>query len=167
MKQYTGIHELDDILHRLETTRDRDDYEDVRRELAMISPDYFDELCELYDSDSYYNFDIVASLIGQKSRRAMALFEKAIKDKDQYTRWAAALALSKFRSRKASTLLVEALKDRAQFVKGTAVDAMSRFRDPRAIPQLEKIINSKHLQKSAPGIVRSAKKSLKACRGSR
>ena len=167
MKSYTGVNELDVILHRLTVTHDRDAYEDLRRELAEIAPGYVSELNRLYDSDSYYRFNIVGCLIGQRSKQAMELFEKAIRDKDQYTRWAAALGLSKSRSRKASALLVAALKDRSHFVKGTAVDAMARFRDPAAIPQLEKIIASSHLQKSAPGIVSSARKSLEACRRAR
>lgn len=167
MGHFTGIKELDDILSRLKNVQSRDDHDDVMGELFDIAPHYIEALDDLYDSNTYYNMPLIWCLIGQTTIQAMALFSKAIKDKNQYTRWAAAEALSKFKTRGASKLLVAALKDRSHLVKGTAVDAMSKFRDADAVPQLEKISRSSYLRSNAPGIVISARKALKVCRGAR
>lgn len=138
-------------------------------ELAKIAPQHIEALDALYESNSYQRMPLIWCLIGQTNRPAFELFSKAIKDKDQYTRWAAATALSRCRSRGASSLLVSALKDRSHLVKYAAVEAMAlaRFQDPAAIPQLEKIIASSYLQRVSPGMVKSAKKALRVCQGSR
>ncbi|MGI9326027.1 MAG: HEAT repeat domain-containing protein [Pseudomonadales bacterium] len=167
MEPLTGIPQLDEVLSRLTSIQSRDEHDAVMEELFRIAPNHVEALNSLYDLGTYQNMSLVWCLIGQTSEQAMALFSKAIKDKDQYTRWAAAKALSEFRTRDASSLLVAALKDRSHLVKLTAVDAMSTFRDPQAVPQLEKICASKHLQKNAPGIVSSAKKALRICRRAR
>lgn len=163
---FTGVAPLDDVLARLAAARSRDEHDDRAGELAKIAPRYLEEIDRLFDAGTYYRMSLIWSLIGETSPRAVALFEKAIADKDPYTRWAAAKALACCRSSRASGLLVAALKDRSHFVKGTAVDAMAMasLRNPDAIPQLEKIIASEHLRRSAPGIVRAAHKALAACR---
>ena len=166
-ENFTGINKLDDILSRLKDAQSRDEHDDVMGELFEIAPAHLKALDELYDSNTYYSMPVIWCLIGQTTAEAMTLFSKAIKNKDQYTRWASAEALSVFRTREASKLLVTALKDRSHLVKGTAVKAIKKFRDPEAVPQLEKIIGSKHLQKHAPGLVRSAQKALKVCSDAR
>ena len=160
----TGVASLDDVLRRLASARSRDEHDDRLAELAQLAPRYLTELGRLFDSGTYYRMSLIWCLIGECGPQAVALFEKALADKDQYTRWAAAKALARCRSVKASALLVAALKDRSHFVKGTAVDAMARLRNPDAIPQLERIVASEHLRRSAPGIVNSAHKALFACR---
>jgi len=61
--------------------------------------------------------------------------------------------------------LVEALKDRSHLVKGVAIDAMAlaRHRSNDAVPQLRKILESRHLQEVAPGFITAARKALGAC----
>ena len=166
MTRYTLNEGLNDILTRLKNARSRDEHDDLMGELAEIAPKHISELDELYDANTYYRMPLIWCLIGETSKQAEALFTKAIKDRDQYTRWAAATALARCKTRHASSLLVAALKDRSHLVKHIAVDAMelARFRDPAAVPQLTKIVNSKHLQRNAPGIVTAAKKALRACK---
>jgi len=163
MTDYTRIEELDIVLTRLKRARTRDEHDDMLAELGTIAPKYIDELDRLYDSNRYDRMPLIWCLIGETNGHTVRLFSKAIKDKDQYTRWAAAIALTKCRTRKASALLVAALKDRSHLVKHVAVDSMSIFRDPAAVSQLQKIVASKHLQKTAPGIVASARKALRVC----
>lgn len=165
MIRKTGIRDIDDILHQMENAECRDDFENISGLLSTVTPLHIDELIEQYDTYGFTNFFLVTSLRSQASRQAMPLFEKAIKDKNPDVRDAAARALSRYRTRKASKLLVEALKDRSGSVKFTAVTAMSKFRDPDAVPQLKKIIQSKHNQKWSPGTVRLAKKALLRCGG--
>lgn len=165
MTRYTRIDLLNDILIRLENAESRDQHDEMMVELAQVAPKYIRELNRLYDTNTYYRMPLVSCLIGETSKPAKALFKKAIRDKDQYTRWAAANALTRCKGREASALLVTALKDRSHLVKGTAVNAMAlaRFRDPSALPQLTKIVKSKHLNRYAPGMVAAARKALRAC----
>lgn len=169
MDALTGIDELDRALRRVSEARSRDEAHEAICDLAEVAPRYIEALDVLYESNTYPRMPLIWCLIGQTSKPAFDLFSKAIKDRDQYTRWAAATALSRCRHRGASSLLVSALKDRSHLVKSKAVDAMAlaRFRDPAAIPQLKKIIASSYLQRVAPGMVRSAKKALRACQGAR
>lgn len=163
MLTYTGDKELDDVLVRLAAAKSRDEYADVLGELATVAPNHIRALDGLFDSGNYYRMSLIWCLIGQTGPEFIELFKKAITDKDQFTRWAAAEALAKCRSTQASALLTIALKDRSHLVKATAVDAMAKFGDPAAIPQLKRIICSKHLQTVAPGIVKSARRALAVC----
>ena len=165
MIRKTGIRDIDDILRQIENAKGRDEIEETSGLLSTVTPRHIDELIEKYETYGYTNFFLATSLCRQASKQAMPYFEKAIKDKNPDVREAAARALSRYRTRKASKLLVEALKDRSSYVKFTAVQAMSRFRDPDAVPQLKKIIQSKHNQKRSPGMVRLAKKALERCGG--
>lgn len=165
MLQKTGIRPIDDILRQLEQSKGRDEIEYTSGLLSLITPDYIDEIIANYDTYGFTNYFLVTSLRSQASAEAMPLFEKAIKDKNPDVREVAAQALSKYRTRKASKLLVAALKDRSSYVKFAAVTAMLKFRDPDAIPQLKKIIQSKHMQKHSSGTVDRARKALARCGG--
>lgn len=163
MPKYTGIDELDDVLGKMEAAGSRDKHDSCSDELAKIAPKYIPEIDVLFDSGTYYRMPLIWCLIGCSDPKAIDLFQKALADRDQYTRWAAVEALAMCGGSIPSRLLVAALKDRSHMVKGTAVRAMVKFRDADAVPQLKKIIASKHLNQAAPGIVESAKTALGLC----
>lgn len=165
MIKKTGIPPIDDVLCQMDKAEGRDEFEDASGLLAPVTRNYIDEIITQYDKYGYTNYYLVTSLTRESTKQAMPLFEMAIKDKHPDVREAAARALSLYRNRKASKLLVAALKDRSSYVKFTAVNAMLKFRDPEAVPQLKKIIQSKHVQKWSPGTVRLAKEALKRCGG--
>ncbi len=164
MESLTGQAKLDAVLHKVRSAKSRDQDEEARIELAQLVPDYLDEIITLYEAHRFDRHVLVWSLIGQTSNEAFDVFADAVTDKNQYVRWAAVIALRKIRRNEARKHLVNALKDRSHLVKFEAVQAMQGGKDPGAIPQLQKIVDSKYLQRTSPGMVAVAKKALTACR---
>jgi len=152
----TDIKELDAVLERLNSARDRDEYHRILCDLAPIAKRYVDRISARFHEDDFPKFNITWALIGSCDESAVVLFCHAIKDSDKYVRWAASEALSKCECEMAVAALVNALKDRSTLVKGVAVSSMKRLKPRSAASQLEKIVQSKHLQTHSPGIVSDA-----------
>tara|TARA_B110000495_G_scaffold198568_1_gene210598 strand:- start:2374 stop:2871 length:498 start_codon:yes stop_codon:yes gene_type:complete len=161
----TGVDELDAALERLNHARDRDDHHRLLNELAPIASRYIDQIAAAFDAHDFPRFDVTWSLIGNCHDNAVALFCHALRDSDKYVRWAASEALSKCNDENAVLALISALKDRSTLVKGVAVTAMKRHKPQAAVSQLQKIANSKHMQKHSPGIVKDASTALASIRG--
>ncbi|MDA7918269.1 HEAT repeat domain-containing protein [Mariniblastus sp.] len=156
----TGVEELDQALERLANARDRDEHHKLLGELAPIAAQHVETIALKFDDESFPKFNTIWALIGQSDDNVIELFCRALNDSDKYVRWAASEALAKCTNKMATDALVSALKDRSTLVKGVAVSAMKHLKPKTAVPQLKKIVQSKHLMKNSPGIVDDANSAL-------
>jgi len=159
-KMATGVEELDQALERLANARDRDEHHKLLGELAPIAAQHVETIALKFDDESFPKFNTIWALIGQSDDNVIELFCRALNDSDKYVRWAASEALAKCTNKMATDALVSALKDRSTLVKGVAVSAMKHLKPKTAVPQLKKIVQSKHLMKNSPGIVDDANSAL-------
>lgn len=160
-----GVDELDAALDRLNHARDRDDHHRLLGELAPIASRHVDQIAAAFNTDKFPRFNVTWSLIGNCDGDAVKLFCQALQDSDKYVRWAASEALSKCDHERAILALVSALKDRSTLVKAVAITAMKRHKPQAAVGQLQKIVDSKHMQKHSPGIVKDASIALASIKG--
>jgi len=164
-KSLTGVAELDAAIGRICYAKDRDEFHQHLCSLAPIANRHIDEINLAFTINGFPKFNVVWSLIGNKTVPAIALFCRAIKDNDHYTRWAASEALAKCDNSIATEALVAALKDRSTLVKGVAVAAMIRLKPKSAVSQLKKIVQSTHVQTHSPGIAKDAANALAQIKG--
>ena len=155
-RMQTGVSELDHALERLANARDRDEHHKLLGELAPIAAQHVETIALKFEHDSFPKFNTIWALIGQTDENVIELFCRALSDPDKYVRWAASEALARCNDSAAIQALVTALKDRSTLVKGVAVTAMKHLKPKTAVPQLKKIVQSKHLMKHSPGIVADA-----------
>jgi HEAT repeat protein len=95
--------------------------------------------------------------------QVLAPLSQALKHPDKQVRWSAARALVKLRTKKAIGPLVEGIGDRSTAVKFVVVEAMHSskfFRTSKAIGPLERIIESRSIERRAPGLWRYANEVL-------
>ena len=126
-------------------------------EFARQNPDALIDRFEAGDIDE---FSIYWALASAKGQRSIDVLLAGLKSKEKFCRWAAAQSLIQRKNKITAGILVESLNDRSSLVKSTIVQAMRwnrNFRLPEALPALQRMIDSKSIQKHSPGIYNTAK----------
>ncbi len=91
-------------------------------------------------------------------------FESALRDRDAFIRWAAAEGLKHCEDERLIPVFCRALRDRAHLVKAVAIEWLGTHGDDRAIAPLERLFELRSLEKSAPGLLTAAARSISSIR---
>ena len=153
---------LDAFKHPPPTPKDRDGRDfhallgSVFGAFARTVPD---KLIDLMETGRLTKYEVYWALGGAKGRRSLDVLIAGLKDKCKFARWMAAHSLVERRSRRAVPALIEALRDRDGLVRTTVVSAMQSnqmYRRPEALPLLQRIVDSKFIQRRSPGLWKNA-----------
>ena len=125
-------------------------------EFARQNPD---ALIARFESGEIDEFSAYWALGSAKGQRSIDVLIVGLKSKEKFCRWAAAQSLIQRKNKITASILVKSLNDRSSLVKSTIVQAMRWnriFRLPEALPALQRMIDSKSIQKHSPGIYNTA-----------
>ena len=138
----------------------RDLYDTVSQVFGEFARQNPDTLIDRFESGEIDEFSVYWALGSAKGQRSIDVLIAGLKSKEKYCRWAAAESLIRRECKQSARILIEGLTDRSSLVKSVIVQAMKSnkiFRLPEALPALQRMIDSKSIQKHSPGIYNTAK----------
>ena len=170
MTKYSTIIEIENCISKIVSPtdsigilNDRADLEELLDQLYDLARKYPDELIKIFKNRRYESTNLLWALRGLPNENVVEFLKDVMLNHTNWEmRYIAAEALAMIEEGiDFNEVFIPALKDNNNTVQFIAVTSLEKYGDKRALSGLREIIKDKKLQQSSPGLIDSAKRTIK------